>query len=642
MKACKVDRTLFAAAVLLCFVLIPLRPADGAILSDFVRLASLAADMPTGLAVDSQENLYVVQAARSRLAKYDRAGNRLRLLSEIDQPLSIAVAPNGRVLVGSFGNGSVTVYAPNLQALFQLGKGPGEFERPLAIVASSAGIFYVADAIGKRISAYDSGGRRLFSFGTTGSNNGQFTYPTAMAISESAGELYVADLRVISGATGARIQVFDLNGNFRRSFGSFKVGDGGLIKPLGMDFDGQGRLLVVDGYQNVILVFDSTGAYQGAIYDPAAPLRTGLDITVGSKTGRIFVADETGIQIYAAAGQAHTITATAGTGGAINPAGVISVYDSLDQHFRIFADEGFHVSSVLVDGVAVGPVAAYTFSAVTQDHTISATFAPDTHTITASVEGSGTVTPAGTISVDHGSSLSFTLAPAAGHQVSALEVDGTDAGAVIAYTLTNITSDHAIRAVFSELPPVSYPLSVSTSGQGTVSSHPDSIDCPEQCSADFAAGTVITLVASPAAGQSFAGWSGSCSSSSLSCAVSMNGPKTVNASFLPSASDAEGFEAGGLSDLPWMTGRSNGQSGWFAQDEVSYTGQWAVRTPDDLQAGDLGYLEVTLTTTTAGPVFFRLKTASADTIAFKVDGIESGSWSGDEEWTAVQYEVAPG
>ena len=55
-----------------------------------------------------------------------------------------------------------------------------------------------------------------------------------------------------------------------------------------------------------------------------------------------------------------------------------------DQAFTITPDARYHVADVLVDGVSVGAVTSYTFTNVTANHTIAATFAIDTYTITAS------------------------------------------------------------------------------------------------------------------------------------------------------------------------------------------------------------------------------------------------------------------
>jgi hypothetical protein len=70
------------------------------------------------------------------------------------------------------------------------------------------------------------------------------------------------------------------------------------------------------------------------------------------------------------------ITAGAGQHGAISPAGAVSVDFGSDQTFTITPDPYYRVADVLVDGVSVGAVSSRTFSGVTADHTISASFAP--------------------------------------------------------------------------------------------------------------------------------------------------------------------------------------------------------------------------------------------------------------------------
>ena len=76
----------------------------------------------------------------------------------------------------------------------------------------------------------------------------------------------------------------------------------------------------------------------------------------------------------------HTITASAGANGSISPRGAVAVADGADQTFTITADPGYSIAGVLVDGVTVGPVASYTFTNVTGDRSISASFAAGVQT----------------------------------------------------------------------------------------------------------------------------------------------------------------------------------------------------------------------------------------------------------------------
>lgn len=71
---------------------------------------------------------------------------------------------------------------------------------------------------------------------------------------------------------------------------------------------------------------------------------------------------------------AHSITASAGAGGSISPNGAVSELDGNSQTFTIMPDSGHIIATVTVDGIMIGAEASYTFSNVTADHTISATF----------------------------------------------------------------------------------------------------------------------------------------------------------------------------------------------------------------------------------------------------------------------------
>ena len=73
----------------------------------------------------------------------------------------------------------------------------------------------------------------------------------------------------------------------------------------------------------------------------------------------------------------HTITASAGHGGSISPAGAVTVDEGENQTFTITANSGYSIADVVVDGKSVGAVESYTFDNVTEDHTINVTFERD-------------------------------------------------------------------------------------------------------------------------------------------------------------------------------------------------------------------------------------------------------------------------
>jgi hypothetical protein len=72
----------------------------------------------------------------------------------------------------------------------------------------------------------------------------------------------------------------------------------------------------------------------------------------------------------------YTITATADTGGSINPSGEVKVKVGSDKEFTITPDANYYIADVLVDEVSKGAVVSYTFNNVKKNHTIHATFNP--------------------------------------------------------------------------------------------------------------------------------------------------------------------------------------------------------------------------------------------------------------------------
>jgi OOP family OmpA-OmpF porin len=115
---------------------------------------------------------------------------------------------------------------------------------------------------------------------------------------------------------------------------------------------------------------DGTGAlgyvveYGGTAGDPAPQVSTTKNLSVS------FIPN-------------YTITATAGTDGAISPAGASTVQQGQSAAYTITPNTNCKIADVKVDGASVGAVASYTFTNVTANHTIAATFTPPTIAVSA-------------------------------------------------------------------------------------------------------------------------------------------------------------------------------------------------------------------------------------------------------------------
>lgn len=145
----------------------------------------------------------------------------------------------------------------------------------------------------------------------------------------------------------------------------------------------------------------------------------------------------------------YTINATAGSNGSISPAGVSNVDCGTNLSYTITPLSCYQITDVLVDGGSVGAVSSYTFSNVTTNHTISASFSLITYTVTSTAGAGGTVTPLGVQTVNCNDNSSFTISPDPGFVILDVVVDGGSVGPVASYTFNNVVANHTIDATFA-------------------------------------------------------------------------------------------------------------------------------------------------------------------------------------------------
>src|SRR5215471_13111080 len=184
--------------------------------------------------VDPQDNVWVVDQMSSMVMKFDPNGNIQMLLgrkSESERvpagpvnPQAGGAAPAAGGRAGGGGRGGAEAGAAAGGAEAPAGQrggrggppGAGQqsdvFQRPTDVAWDSAGNIYVADGFGNaRIAKFDKVGKFVKSWGSRGSEPGQFNTVHGIAI-DAQGNVYVAD-------TGnKRIQVFDGDGNFKTQF----------------------------------------------------------------------------------------------------------------------------------------------------------------------------------------------------------------------------------------------------------------------------------------------------------------------------------------------------------------------------------------------------------------------------------------
>ena len=103
-------------------------------------------------------------------------------------------------------------------------------------------------------------------------------------------------------------------------------------------------------------------------------------------------------------------------------------------------------------GDASGTSNPLTLANITSDVNITAAFAINTYTITASAGTGGTISPSGAVIVGHGSDQAFTITPDTGYSCVDVLVSASSVGAVTTYTFTNVTANQTISALFAICP----------------------------------------------------------------------------------------------------------------------------------------------------------------------------------------------
>lgn len=166
---------------------------------------------------------------------------------------------------------------------------------------------------------------------------------------------------------------------------------------------------------------------------------------------------------------------------------------------------------------------------------------PDTRSLTVNLSGNGLISsqPGGircgsecVARFTEGTVVTLTATPGSRQQLTGWS--GACTGAALTCTLT-MNEARTVGATFAPSASTRFPLTVSTTGDGRVTSAPAGIDCGSTCGATYDADTVVTLTATAGAGQVFEGWGGSCSGTSPTCSVTLSAARSASAAFRASA-----------------------------------------------------------------------------------------------------------
>jgi len=211
-------------------------------------------------------------------------------LTGLDKPLGIAVAGD-LLYVGNAGRKDVEVYSISQQKYLRSLGGVGAFQMPNAIAVASDGTVCVVDSKQNVVQVYSAAGALMQTLGGSGAANGQFNFPSAVAID---------DTRIVVGDQGNhRVQTFSRAGAFVGSVGGEVTGGksrddykGKFTRIAGVAL-AAGNTYVLDSAHAYVQVLDAAGSFKGFLGSSGtcpSCMKLGTDVTVAAD-GSVLVTD---------------------------------------------------------------------------------------------------------------------------------------------------------------------------------------------------------------------------------------------------------------------------------------------------------------------------------------------------------------
>ncbi len=220
---------------------------------------------PWGIAVDSDNNVYVADTWNHRIQKFDANGNFITQWGTFGQaenssafwgPRDILVDSQDRIFVTDTGNKRIVIFDKDGNFLSSFGTAgllAGEFDEPVGIALDGNGRAFVADTWNQRIQRFVPSGDGLtftadHQWEISGWYGQSLDNKPYIAV-DRKGHLFASD------PEGYRILEFDTDGKFIRYWGDYGDEQDGLNLPTGMAIDSNGGIWVADAGNNRLLHF---------------------------------------------------------------------------------------------------------------------------------------------------------------------------------------------------------------------------------------------------------------------------------------------------------------------------------------------------------------------------------------------------
>jgi DNA-binding beta-propeller fold protein YncE len=207
---------------------------------------------PLGIALDGQQNLYVVDQVKRGVQVVDAAGNKVRFFTDksLIHPTGIAIdRQRGKIYVADTSNKeslkehNVKIFNMSGTLIGHIGDGygfgPTNLLFPTYIALDSNGNVFVTDTLNNRVQEFDTNGKFVRQIGRNGNIPGTFGRPKGVAV-DSLGDVYVAD------SAWSNVQIFNREGQVLMFFSARGPAPGYLRNPTAVAISKDNNIYVGD------------------------------------------------------------------------------------------------------------------------------------------------------------------------------------------------------------------------------------------------------------------------------------------------------------------------------------------------------------------------------------------------------------
>ena len=182
----------------------------------------------------------------------------VRVIGNLKIPYFVTTNSQNQIIVTEANSKCVSVFSPEGEKIHSFGSdgtNDRQFLFPTGVTVDNVGNVYVVDYINHRIYKFTSDGKFIQSVGTHGSGQLQFNYPMGVSFNPNNQKLYVCD------QYNHRVQVVNTDLTFHSTIGRKGTGNGEFQNTMDIAFNSNGDIYITDCNNHRVQIFNQDGIF---------------------------------------------------------------------------------------------------------------------------------------------------------------------------------------------------------------------------------------------------------------------------------------------------------------------------------------------------------------------------------------------